>query len=72
MTSSLRVKQLKTQTVFRVIMGIAMGAMAVGQANSFAPDYGKAKEAAAKCLALHDREPAINSYDESGKQMVSF
>ena len=54
-----------------MIIAVAMGAMAVGQANSFAPDYGKAKQSAAKCFELLDREPAINSFDESGKKPVS-
>ena len=52
-------------------MAVAMGAMSIGQANSFAPDYGKSKAAAAKCLELLDREPSINSYDdETGRTLV--
>jgi hypothetical protein len=52
-------------------MAVAMGAMSIGQANSFAPDYGKSKASAAKCLQLLDREPAISSYDDdSGDTLV--
>lgn len=53
-------------------MGIMMGAMSIGQANSFAPDYGKAKESAAKFMALFDRTPAIDDSETFGKQYVSL
>ena len=44
--------------------------MSVGQASSFAPDYGKAKLAAARVFVLLDREPLIDSLSEEGKKPV--
>lgn len=44
--------------------------MAAGQASSFAPDYGKAKQAAARLFALHDRVPDIDSSSEDGEKLV--
>jgi len=55
----------------RVFAAIVFGAMAVGQASQFAPDYGKAKAAAAKIFALVDRQPPIDSYSTDGEQPVS-
>ena len=52
--------------------GVLFGAMAAGQASSFAPDYGKAKIAAARLFALFDRVPPIDSSSESGDKLVSF
>ena len=52
-------------------MVIAMSALAVGQANSFAPDYGKAKESAARLFQLFDRVPANDSFSEQGTKPVS-
>jgi len=45
--------------------------MAIGQASQFAPDYGKAKSAAANIFALLDRQPPIDSYSPDGEQPVS-
>jgi len=56
---------------FRVFGAIVFGAMALGQASQFAPDYGKAKTAAAKIFALLDRQPAIDSYSTDGQKLVS-
>ena len=36
----------------RVFVAIVLGAMSAGAANSFAPDYGKAKQSAAKILEI--------------------
>ena len=55
----------------RVYGAIFFGALAVGQASQFAPDYGKAKAAAAKMFALFDRQPAIDSYSTVGEKPVS-
>ena len=51
-------------------MAIMFSAMAVGQASSFAPDYGKAKTGASLCFTIWDRVPLINSNDETGEQPV--
>jgi len=45
--------------------------MAAGQASSFAPDYGKAKVAAARLFQLFDRVPTIDSSSEAGDKLVS-
>jgi hypothetical protein len=49
-----------------VFSAIVFGAMAVGQASQFAPDYGKAKISAARVFDLIDQEPLIDSYSTSG------
>ena len=46
--------------------------MAAGQASSFAPDYGKAKIAAARLFALFDRVPSIDSSSPDGDKLVSY
>jgi len=46
--------------------------MAVGQASQFAPDYGKAKIAAAKIFALFDKQPLIDSYSTYGQKPVCW
>jgi hypothetical protein len=56
----------------RVFSAIIFGAMAAGQASSFAPDYGKAKIAAARLFALFDRLPTINSSCEDGVTLVTM
>lgn len=55
----------------RVFSAIVFGAMSVGQASSFAPDYGKAKLAAARIFNLLDRKPAIDSFSTTGVKPVS-
>ena len=45
--------------------------MALGQANSFAPDYGKAKVSAARIFALLDRVPDIDNMSEEGQSLVN-
>ena len=45
--------------------------MSAGQATSFAPDYGKAKIAAAKLFQLFDRIPLIDSSSPDGEKPVS-
>ena len=55
----------------RAFGAIIFGAMAVGQASQFAPDYGKAKASAAKIFALFDRQPLIDSYSTDGEKPVS-
>lgn len=55
----------------RVFSAIIFGAMAVGQASQFAPDYGKAKSSAARIFNLLDKKPLIDSYSSDGEQPVS-
>ena len=56
----------------RVFSAIVFSAMSIGQATSFAPDYGKAKLAAAKVFQLLDHEPSIDSYSEEGQKLVKI
>ena len=49
---------------------IVFSAQAVGQAGSFAPDYGKAKTSAGHIFELLDREPLIDVYSDEGRKMV--
>ena len=58
--------------LYRVFTGVLFGAMAAGQASSFAPDYGKAKMAAARLFDLFDRVPPIDSSSEAGDRLVSI
>ena len=48
-----------------------MGGVEIGRVNAFAPDYSKAKVAAAKLFALFDRESRIDPFDPNGKKPVS-
>ena len=56
---------------FRVFSAIVFGAMSIGEASHFAPDYGKGKAAAGRLFALLDREPEIDSFSEEGEKPVS-
>ena len=54
----------------RVFIAICNGGVEIGRVNAFAPDYSKAKVAAAKLFALFDRESLIDPTDTSGKTPV--
>uniref|UniRef100_A0A670ZUK0 ATP binding cassette subfamily B member 4 n=1 Tax=Pseudonaja textilis TaxID=8673 RepID=A0A670ZUK0_PSETE len=60
------------KSVFLVFSCIVFGAMAVGQAFSFTPDYAKAKISAAQMFMLFERVPSIDNYSEEGKKPVTF
>ncbi|KAM5157175.1 ATP-dependent translocase ABCB1-like isoform 1-T4 [Mantella aurantiaca] len=57
------------EDVFIVFSAIMFAAVSVGQSNSFAPDFGKAKVSAQRIFELLDRKPAIDSYSEEGKTL---
>uniref|UniRef100_A0A4X2M982 P-type phospholipid transporter n=1 Tax=Vombatus ursinus TaxID=29139 RepID=A0A4X2M982_VOMUR len=57
---------------YRVFSAIVFGAMALGHASSFAPDYAKAKLSAAHLFMLFEREPLIDSYSEAGLKPAKF
>ena len=44
--------------------------MIAGQIASMAPDYLAAKVSAARCFAILDHEPEIDSYSTEGKKLV--
>ncbi|KAI5092339.1 ATP-binding cassette, sub-family B (MDR/TAP), member 4 isoform 1, partial [Silurus meridionalis] len=52
--------------VFLVISAIIYGAMAMGEANSFTPNYAKAKMSASHILMLINRVPEIDNDSEEG------
>ena len=58
-------------SIFRVVTAILLSAMGVGQAGSFAPDYGKAKLSASRILALLDSQPSIDTITDKGSKPVS-
>uniref|UniRef100_A0A8C2CAS7 ATP-binding cassette sub-family B member 5 n=1 Tax=Cyprinus carpio TaxID=7962 RepID=A0A8C2CAS7_CYPCA len=51
---------------------VVYGAMAVGEANSFTPNYAKAKMAASHVLMLISRVPAIDNASEDGDKLDKF
>uniref|UniRef100_A0A8D2CWV4 P-type phospholipid transporter n=1 Tax=Sciurus vulgaris TaxID=55149 RepID=A0A8D2CWV4_SCIVU len=51
---------------YRVFSAIVFGAVALGHASSFAPDYAKAKLSAAHLFKLFERQPLIDSYSKEG------
>ena len=55
----------------RVFSAIVLGAVALGHASSFAPDYAKAKLSAAYLFKLFERQPLIDSHSEEGLRPVS-
>ena len=52
-------------------MCIVFSVMSVGQATSFAPDYGKAKVGASLIFSIWDREPLVDSEESTGEVPVS-
>lgn len=51
---------------------ILFGAQSAGTIFSFAPDMGKAKNAAAEFRILFDRKPAIDTWSEEGEKIESI
>uniref|UniRef100_A0A3P9PPQ3 ATP binding cassette subfamily B member 1 n=1 Tax=Poecilia reticulata TaxID=8081 RepID=A0A3P9PPQ3_POERE len=58
--------RMDVEGVFLVISAVLFGAMAVGEANSFAPNYAKAKMSASHLLMLLSKEPEIDNLSEKG------
>uniref|UniRef100_A0A671FV25 ATP binding cassette subfamily B member 1 n=1 Tax=Rhinolophus ferrumequinum TaxID=59479 RepID=A0A671FV25_RHIFE len=58
--------------VILVFSAIVFGAVALGHASSFAPDYAKAKLSAAHLFMLFERQPLIDSYSEEGLRPSKF
>ena len=59
------------EDVFRVFTALVFGALTLGQAGAFAPNYAKAKVSANRIFALLDLKPAIDSDSEDGDELVS-
>ncbi|KAJ8794742.1 hypothetical protein J1605_003051 [Eschrichtius robustus] len=58
--------------VIMVFSAIVLGAVALGHASSFAPDYAKAKLSAAHLFNLFERQPLIDSHSEEGLRPDKF
>ncbi|XP_054636998.1 ATP-dependent translocase ABCB1-like isoform X1 [Dunckerocampus dactyliophorus] len=65
-------KRMDAEGVFLVISAVLYGAMALGEANSFTPNYAKAKMSAAHLMMLLNREPAIDNLSEEGESLEKF
>ncbi|XP_076594196.1 ATP-dependent translocase ABCB1 [Chaetodon auriga] len=65
-------KRMEVEGVFLVISAVLYGAMAVGEANSFTPNYAKAKLSAAHLMMLIDKEPAIDNLSKEGESPEKF
>lgn len=56
---------------FLCFSAVIFGAQSAGTIFSFAPDMGKAKQAAAELKTLFDRKPEIDSWSEEGEKLTS-
>ncbi|XP_030639389.1 ATP-dependent translocase ABCB1 [Chanos chanos] len=65
-------KLMTFEGVFLVISAVIYGAMAVGEANSFTPNYAKAKMSASHIFMLLNRVPAIDNGSEEGDSPDKF
>ncbi|XP_055468722.1 phosphatidylcholine translocator ABCB4 isoform X2 [Psammomys obesus] len=57
---------MRFKDVILVFSAVVLGAVALGHASSFAPDYAKAKLSAAHLFSLFERQPLIDSYSGEG------
>lgn len=64
--------EMDVEGVFMVFSAIVFGAMALGQASSFAPDYTKAKVSSGRIFSLLDRQPAIDTYSPHGQKLSAY
>ena len=53
-----------------MFIAVCAGGVEIGRVNAFAPDYSKAKVAAAKLFLLFDRKPMIDPTDPNGQKPV--
>ncbi|XP_056458389.1 ATP-binding cassette, sub-family B (MDR/TAP), member 4 [Gadus chalcogrammus] len=60
------------ESVLLVFSAVLYGAMAVGEANTFTPNYAKAKISASHLMMLIEREPAINNLSQGGEKPDKF
>ncbi|XP_023591819.1 phosphatidylcholine translocator ABCB4 [Trichechus manatus latirostris] len=63
---------MRFRDVILVFSAMVFGAVALGHASSFAPDYAKAKLSAAHLFMLFERQPLIDSYSEEGLRPDKF
>ncbi|XP_061676124.1 ATP-dependent translocase ABCB1-like isoform X7 [Syngnathoides biaculeatus] len=64
--------RMDVEGVFLVIMAILYGSMAVGEANSFTPNYANAKISAAHIMMLLNTQPVIDNLSQEGRSLDKF
>ncbi|XP_041844872.1 ATP-binding cassette, sub-family B (MDR/TAP), member 4 [Melanotaenia boesemani] len=64
--------RMDVEAVFLVISAVLFGAMALGEANSFAPNYAKAKLSAAHLVMLLNKKPVIDNMSQEGESPDQF
>src|SRR5205085_1959873 len=64
----LRDREYSMKQFFIVFTSIIFGSQSAGTIFSFAPDMGKAKQAAQSLKALFDRKPEIDTWSEEGEK----
>uniref|UniRef100_A0A8C6NXX3 ATP-binding cassette, sub-family B (MDR/TAP), member 4 n=1 Tax=Nothobranchius furzeri TaxID=105023 RepID=A0A8C6NXX3_NOTFU len=67
--------RMDVEGVFLVISAVLFGAMALGEANTFAPNYAKAKMSASHLMMLLNKKPDIDNLSQEGDKFdgnVSF
>uniref|UniRef100_A0A8C4I844 ATP-binding cassette, sub-family B (MDR/TAP), member 4 n=1 Tax=Dicentrarchus labrax TaxID=13489 RepID=A0A8C4I844_DICLA len=64
--------RMDTEGVFLVVTAILYGAMAIGEANTFAPNYAKAKLSASHLMMLINKVPAIDNLSQEGQSPENF
>uniref|UniRef100_A0A673ASJ7 ATP-binding cassette, sub-family B (MDR/TAP), member 4 n=1 Tax=Sphaeramia orbicularis TaxID=375764 RepID=A0A673ASJ7_9TELE len=65
-------ERIEVEGVFLVISALVYGAMAVGEANAFAPNYARAKVSAAHLMMLINKESAIDNLSKDGETPDEF
>jgi len=56
--------------IYKVMMAMVFGAMALGQNSSIAPDYAEAKVSANRIFSLFDRVPKIDVRNKNGRKEI--
>ncbi|XP_045901254.1 ATP-binding cassette, sub-family B (MDR/TAP), member 4 [Micropterus dolomieu] len=64
--------RMDAQDVFLVFSAVLYGAMAVGEANAFTPNYAKAKLSASHLMMLINKESAIDNLSQEGESPDKF
>ncbi|XP_068615681.1 ATP-dependent translocase ABCB1 [Brachionichthys hirsutus] len=64
--------RMDAEDVFLVVSAVVFGAMAVGEANAFTPNYAKAKVSASHLMMLINRESDIDNLSQEGVSPEKF
>ena len=56
--------------IYRVMMAMVFGAMAIGQNSSQSPDYAEAKTSANRVFSVFRKKPKIDARTEEGKKLI--